>query len=153
MKKEENYFEKAAAEYLKTGIIPEQEKYKASILLIAEKMKNKEVKKKIDALKYYEYSYELPEAEKKETTLHNGISVLETYELKQLLDEAKNNSGLFVWKLSEALEWRYEEALEAKNFSAIRHNAGNEMTEEMNDEVFAGVKEVYEKQKEKRRMR
>jgi hypothetical protein len=111
----------------------------------------KEAQRKIDALKNYKYSYQLQDETQKETTLLDAVDTLETYELKQLFDEAENNSALFVWKLSEALEWRFEEGLNAKNFSHISHNPGNETTEEMNDEVFAGVKELHEKQNEKRR--
>jgi CRISPR/Cas system CSM-associated protein Csm2 small subunit len=75
-----------------------------------------------------------------ETDLDDAIDLLDSGEIKQLLDEA-TNANQFAHKLNEAIGRKF--------YSYIRHDPGLEMDDEMNTEVLGLARKSYERRAEK----
>ena len=76
-----------------------------------------------------------------ETDLDDAISLLDSDEIKQLLDSSSDNANRFAHELNEAIGRKFH--------SYIRHNPGLEMDDEMNAEVLELARKSYERRADK----
>jgi hypothetical protein len=100
-------------------------------------MLEEENQEQIKRLSNYKFGFEVSKGNRTEMSLLEVVSNLRSEKLKAIIDESESNSARFIWKLTEAIK--------EESFFYIRHDPGREMDDQMNDEVFEGMKRIYEK--------